>query len=387
MEKANVLVMGNSGTGKSTLINSVFRFDRAKTGDGPSVTKEMAVYETGDVPFRCIDTRGLEYGLAAQINTRNAIRKWSRSSVKSKKEDRYIHLIWYCLDATSKRIFKKNLETLQSVSHLWKDIPILIVLTKSYSQIEQESTEAMVAEALDSLKKNKLNVKGIVSVVARPYRITEEIIIPPRGLDELIAETNCLIPEALRLNKLAVTDFELRMKTGSANALTAAATLSAAAIGAVPIPIADSALLVPLQSALVLGITKIYGMENDDAGARRIAEVMIQSGIISAGARNLLSGLKAIPGINIAAEILNALVAGTITAIIGGTAAKVMEKIARGELDAENLDWIKKFAESEIASQAAEYLKGYGKDVDKLSVRDIGKLVVSVFEKVNKKKK
>lgn len=387
MEKANVLVMGNSGTGKSTLINAVFRFDRAKTGDGPAVTKEMAIYETNDVPFRCIDTRGLEYGLKAQMSTKHAIQKWSKSSVKGKHEDRYIHLIWYCLDATSKRIFRKNLETLQSVSHLWKDIPILIVLTKSYSQIEQESTETMVVEALDSLKKNKLNVKGIVSVVARPYRITEEIIIPPRGLDELIFETNNLIPEALRLNKLAVTDFELRMKNGSSNALTAAATLSAVAIGAVPIPIADSALLVPLQSALVLGITKIYGMEKDDAGARRIAETLIQSGMVSAGARSLLSGLKAIPGINIAAEILNALVAGTITAIIGGTAAKVMEKVARGELDAENLDWIKKFAESEIAGQIGEYLKGYGKDVDKLSAKDIGKLVVSVFEKVNKKKK
>ena len=64
-----------------------------------------------------------------------------------------------------------------------------------------------------------------------------------------------------------------------------------------------------------------------------------------------------------------------------------MEKVARGELDAENLDWIKKFAESEIAGQIGEYLKGYGKDVDKLSAKDIGKLVVSVFEKVNKKKK
>ncbi len=280
-----------------------------------------------------------------------------------------------------KRI-KKNLETLQNVSHLWKDIPILIVLTKSYSQVEQESTEAMVAEALDSLRKNKLNVKGIVSVVARPYRITEENIVAPRGLDELIDVTNNLIPEALRLNKMAVTEFELRIKTGSANALTAAAAVSAAAIGAVPIPIADSALLVPLQSALILGIAKIYGMEKDETGVRRIAEVIIQSGMVSAGARTLISGLKAVPGINIAAEVMNALVAGTFTAIIGGTAGKVMEKIVRGELDSENLDWIKKFAESEFTRQATEYLKGYGQGVTKPGVKDIGKLVVSVFEKV-----
>ena len=34
----NILVIGDSGTGKSTLINSFFNMDKAKTGIGLSVT-------------------------------------------------------------------------------------------------------------------------------------------------------------------------------------------------------------------------------------------------------------------------------------------------------------------------------------------------------------
>ncbi len=385
MEKANVLVMGNSGTGKSTLINAVFKFDRAKTGDGPAVTREMAVYENDSVPFRAIDTRGLEYGLIEQMKTKNAIKKWSKASVKAQDEKRYIHLIWYCLDATSKRVFKKNLETLKNVSKLWKDIPIIIVLTKSYSQTERVDNEAMIRAALDNYTKNSLNVKGIVSVVARPYRINDEVIVPPMGLEDLIGMTNQVMPEALRLSETAVSALEMRIRRGNANALTGAATVSASLIGAIPIPIADSALLVPLQSGLVIGIAKIYGVKKDDSGVKDIAEIVVQSGMVSVGAKTLLSGLKAVPGINIAAELLNAAVAGVITAVVGEVSVTVMEKISKGEMSTEDLDWVKKFADSEFSKLVAGYLGSLGKDLNGKDAKEIGKLVARLFESKNRK--
>ncbi|MDD3251353.1 MAG: 50S ribosome-binding GTPase [Lachnospiraceae bacterium] len=384
MEKANVLVMGNSGTGKSTLINAVFKFDRAKTGGGPAVTREMAIYESEQIPFRAIDTRGLEYGLLEQMKTKNAIRKWSKESVKAHNEERYIHLIWYCLDGTSKRIFKKNLETLKQVSKLWKDIPIIVVLTKSYSQTERLENEAMIRAAIDNYMKNSLNVKAIVSVVAQPYQINEAVIVPPMGLEELIGETNNVVPEALRLSEHAVTDFERRIKRGNANALTAAATVSATLIGAIPIPIADSALLVPLQSGLVFGIARTYGVKKDDSGIKNIAELVIQSGMVSVGAKTLLSGLKAVPGINIAADVLNAAVAGTITAIVGQVAATIMERVDSGEVSVDDLDWMKKFAENEFGKLAGNYVKGLGGSLDGKGVKDIGKLIVRIFENLNR---
>lgn len=380
MEKANVLVMGNSGAGKSTLINAVFKFDRARAGEGPAVTKEMAIYETDAVPFRAIDTHGLEYGLLEQLKTKNAIRKWSKASVKGKDRERYINLIWYCLEATSKRIFKKNIEMLKDVAKLWRDIPIIIVLTKSYSQTERANNEMMVQVALDSYVKGELNIKGIVSVVARPYPIRDDLVVPPAGLEALIEKTNQVVPEALQLSETAVSEFELRIKRGNANALTAAATASASLVGAIPIPIADSALLIPLQSGLVMGIAKVYDVKKGDSGIKDVAELIVQSSMVSVGAKTLISGLKAIPGINIAADVLNAVVAGVITAVIGEIAAAVMEKISVGELAADDLDWIKKYADGEVNKRIGKYIKGIGKDVKGMNIKDAGKLIVKIFE-------
>ena len=46
MEKGNVLVIGNSGVGKSTLINAVLGEDVAKTGWGTNgTTDRLEIYE------------------------------------------------------------------------------------------------------------------------------------------------------------------------------------------------------------------------------------------------------------------------------------------------------------------------------------------------------
>lgn len=85
-EKANILVMGNSGVGKSTLINSVFDFAQAPVGNGTAVTKKMTVYENDQLNFRVIDSKGIEYGLSAQLQTKREIIKWSKTSVKKEKK-------------------------------------------------------------------------------------------------------------------------------------------------------------------------------------------------------------------------------------------------------------------------------------------------------------
>lgn len=61
MRKGNVLVIGNSGVGKSTLINAVLGEEKATTGWGNSgTTDHLEIYENDEIPFRIIDSVGFE---------------------------------------------------------------------------------------------------------------------------------------------------------------------------------------------------------------------------------------------------------------------------------------------------------------------------------------
>lgn len=384
-EKANVLVMGNSGAGKSTLINSVFNFERAAVGDGDAVTEKMTIYETDEANFRVIDTKGLEYGLLAQIKTKNSIKKWSKDSVKKNNEDKYIHIIWYCVDATSKRVFGKSLDSIKNVARMWKNVPIIIVLTKSYSETETAGNISMVKKCLDKYKDNKyLNVVDIIPVVAHQFTINNETIIPPIGVDKLVEKTNDIMPEAFKINKESVFDFSLRMKRANANAVTITATSGAAVVGAVPIPIADSFILVPLQSGLVFGITKIYGIKKENADINNIVDTIISGGTVTIAAKATISGIKAIPGLNLAAALINAVVAAVITAVIGEITIAIMEKIVKGEVDPNDLDWMKKFTESQFLEKIGKYINKLGKGLEGKDPKNIGKLIANIFKEFGK---
>jgi len=56
----NILIVGRSGTGKSTLVNEIFEGDFATTGPSEPVTMETRKYTKKGVPLPIYDTRGLE---------------------------------------------------------------------------------------------------------------------------------------------------------------------------------------------------------------------------------------------------------------------------------------------------------------------------------------
>ena len=78
MEKGNVLVIGNSGVGKSTLINAVLGEEVAKTGWGThGTTDRLEIYESNapSIPFNVIDTIGFEPGWRKELRAVNAVKK------------------------------------------------------------------------------------------------------------------------------------------------------------------------------------------------------------------------------------------------------------------------------------------------------------------------
>ena len=67
-----VMLIGKSGVGKSTLINSLLQLTedrKAKTGVGNFQTVEIKEYQSENVPFlRLVDTRGIEINKNFGVN-------------------------------------------------------------------------------------------------------------------------------------------------------------------------------------------------------------------------------------------------------------------------------------------------------------------------------
>lgn len=183
MKRGNVLVIGNSGVGKSTLINAVLGEDCAVTGYGTTgTTDKLNIYESKNVPFRVIDTAGFEPSFIKERKAVGAVKKWSKESVKVGKEDTQINVIWFCVEGTSSKLFPKAIKDLSRATSMWPSIPVIVVITKSYSIPERKRNIEMVHNAFASQKRYSKNLKKVIPVVAQTLIINEEnnLYVPPR---------------------------------------------------------------------------------------------------------------------------------------------------------------------------------------------------------------
>ena len=154
MDRGNVLVIGNSGVGKSTLINAVLGEKRAETGWGSKgTTDKLTIYESESISFRIIDTVGFEPSFIRGNKAINAVKRWSKDSAKEGNEDNKINVIWFCVEGTSSKLFPKALKDLLRATSIWKSVPMIVVITKSYSVPEREKNIEMVNDVFAKQKR------------------------------------------------------------------------------------------------------------------------------------------------------------------------------------------------------------------------------------------
>ncbi len=326
----NVMVLGKTGVGKSTLINNMFSAHLAETGVGKPVTKEIQKFEKPGLPLAIYDTPGLELdGSNALEQLLEDVTAIIKSGRKSGDVNQMVHCLWYCIATPSHRFESAEIEFLRRVSaQSGTGIPVIVVLTQSYSKRDAETMRKAV-------EAEKLGVVDVVPVLAEPFVIDEAFpAILPYGLDSLAEVTYRVIPEEVR-EAFVVVGRDLALKKKQARRLVATAAAAAAGIGAVPIPGPDAAILIPEQISMLAGITVIYGMDFHKSDVIAVAGPLLA--MITG--RTIVAELpKLIPGAGTAAgSVISAATAASLTSALGETTIIILEKMAKGEIHPEDL--------------------------------------------------
>ena len=310
-EKVNIIVAGKTGVGKSSLINYIFGKEVAKVGDGQPVTQEIQEYDFENDNITLFDTKGIE--AKDYEKTLDNIKKYLELRQDSPDENDDIHIAWLCISERGDRVEEADRELLKILSEA--GIPVIGVFTKRESKRESSFVNKVVEDNLLPEAKAIVRVRSITEEVEIEDNLVE---LKPKGAEELLEETYKYMSEgrknAIKKAQTAVLKDRIEAMSKEADVLTNWYAAGAAAIGATPLPFADSLALAALQTKMVVDINTIYRV---DAGTHTFTDIaaalITTTGVAQVG--KLAAGLlKVIPVIGWTA---NAGVAAGITKGIG----------------------------------------------------------------------
>src|SRR4051794_9915226 len=312
---ANILVIGQTGVGKSTLINAIFRKPLATTGIGKPVTQVIQRFEDPSVPVTLYDTKGVELG----DSKRSVIRDYKRLIARHRKgaAEEHIHLLWYCMDAGQTRVEDYDVEIMRELA---EEVPVICVFTQVIDDERADGLETAIGDANLQLVANHP-----IRTLAQPRTIGTQTL-PVRGLEELVRATNDVLPEAVRRAFVNAQGVVIDLKADQSRAAVVAASAAAAAAAAAPVPMSDAMLLRPIQLGMLAGITAIFGLELSKDQSRSLLKAAVGQGSMELAGKRLVKELSShVPGGN----VLNAAVAGALTGALGEAYVRLCAELLR----------------------------------------------------------
>ncbi|MFM5208570.1 GTPase [Aeromonas hydrophila] len=345
VSRPNLMIVGGTGVGKSSLINLIFGKSIAKVGTGQPVTRGCERYEDPKIPLVIFDTEGYEVseGKISAGNFREKIIPEIKQR-KNKALNEQIHLIWYCLSVANHRITDFDLDNLRLITDQL-DIPVAVVLTQCDAEPVDDQGNGETSQIFRQvLRENGMTCEVFETSANNPNHDLELKL----DLEKLIDwSSTSLSNDSLRQSFVAAQIASLQAKRSEAmNIIMTYSATTAASAGLNPIPMSDALLIVPQQIAMAASLAKIYGI--DSIG--EIAVSMLKGQIISLMGRQLAASLtKLIP---VLGQFINAGVAGVITGGLGLALIEVYERAIEGYLKTGRApDWTKLLS-SELFMQA-----------------------------------
>lgn len=335
LKKLNIIVVGKSGVGKSTLINSLFRDKIAETGLGRPITTEIRKIEKKDYPMAIYDTPGFELSEGQQAKVKEEIIELIHKGLATGDINNAIHCIWYCINVGGNRTFDQTeinwLKELIEKNKVTK-VPIIVVLTQACPKTKGKQMQTLV-------EKENLDIIKVIPVLAQDMDFDGEYVAKAYGLDQLVDIMSEALPEELQDTLQNVQKASLKSKKKRSRAVVAAASAVAFGEGFIPIPFSDAAVLIPTQITMIASITTNFGMSI----SKSVIMSFISSTIGTAGTtilgKSMVSNLfKLIPGVGTGVGgMISGSTASLLTIALGEAYIKFMEMIYKGELKKEDL--------------------------------------------------
>lgn len=322
MDPMNIMLIGKTGVGKSTLINNIFREKLAETGIGAPVTQHLVRIRKEGVPLTLYDTKGLELSLVSQNVVQEEVQATlTRLNEHGDGKDR-IHCVWFCISAGSHRLEETEKLWIQGLA---SQLPVIVVLTQAL-----DLTAAR--ELAGYIKAECPAISGIIPVLARDYEVGR-YTLRSFGLKELVGMTYAIVPEEVKRAFINAQRVDIDKKAELARRWAKRFVYETFAIGFIPIPFADAPILATSQVTMIAKITAIFGLSYDRAMLTSVVGAMAGVGGAIVTGRSLTTGLlKLVPGAGtLAVGTISGATASAITSAMARVYIRVLKEVAARE--------------------------------------------------------
>lgn len=358
-----ILLVGDSGTGKSNCVNICFGFhpDAGGAGvheSGRPCTQSFAEYgPTSFSPVRIIDSRGVEkMSVEKQLEE---LREFITEAGKEKDELKPVHLCWYFCGERWQEADKFVVEELRKL------VGVIVCVSKRDARSAQgvENLRKAVEEDLgrgvfiaefgdprgtrnyivDSCGLDGHSEEDIeVNLRTKTWTCVKEVGVSetgdpllcrrhgndaPFGHKSLVHASIDLLPKICHQSFLTAQRCDMRAKHVRAAAVIGSFVAAAIGVGAVPVPFADMPILLAMEASMAASLIAVYGVPFSSFGADQL--IAIHSGVVGVGGAIgyfTAQVLKGIPVLNIAGASIDMMIAGTAVASLGVAMSVVLTR-------------------------------------------------------------